>query len=244
MTEIGKEFMEKTKFQYLGRSDQSMGYPSPPLELGYSKEDMLIDLPAPESVTVGDIGLRDAIEKRTSIRNYSRESVSLEELSFLLWCTQGVKEVIGDEVTFRTVPSAGARHALETYILANNVDGLKAGVYRFLPIEHKLVEINTNSNITDKIIAACLGQGFIKSSAVTFIWTAVAYRMTYRYGQRGYRYLHLDAGHVCQNLYLSAECIGCGVCASGAFVDDDLNPLLGVDGEDEFVIFVAAAGKL
>jgi len=243
MPEIGKEFMEKTKFQHLGRSDQSLGCPSPPLELGYSGKDTLIDLPDPESVSVDDIAVREAIEKRTSVRNYSREPISLEELSFLLWCTQGIKQVIGDEATFRTVPSAGARHALETYILANNVDGLETGVYRFLPIEHKLVEISTETNIADKITAACLGQGFIKSSAVTFIWTAVAYRMTYRYGQRGYRYLHLDAGHVCQNLYLGAECIGCGVCASGAFVDDDLNPLLGVDGEGEFVIFVAAVGK-
>ncbi|MGM0771651.1 MAG: SagB/ThcOx family dehydrogenase [Halobacteriota archaeon] len=137
--------------------------------------------------------------------------------------------------TFRTVPSAGARYALETYILANNVEGLEKGVYRFLPIEHKLLAIRTDSDIGNNITAACLDQKFVKENAATFIWTAITYRMTYRYGQRGYRYLHLDAGHVCQNLY--------GVCAIAAFMDDEMNDILGIDGKEEFTIYVATLGK-
>ena len=243
MSGIGKEFMEKTQYRYLGRPDQSMGYPNPPLELGAEDTGRIIDLPQPEDVQVHDIGLRRAIEKRTSIRNYSREPLSLEELSYLLWCTQGVKEVVRDVATFRTVPSAGARHALETYILANNVQGLEKGLYRFLPIEHKLAEINMGKDIANQIGHACLDQPFVKTSAATFIWTAVPYRMAWRYGQRGYRYLHLDAGHVCQNLYLSASSVGCGVCAIAAFLDEELNPALGIDGENEFAIYVATVGK-
>jgi SagB-type dehydrogenase family enzyme len=240
---IGKEFMEKTQYRYLDKSDQSMGYPNPDLELGTEEKDKIIGLPWPGEIEIEDINLRKAIEKRTSVRNYSSEPLSLEELSYLLWCTQGVKEVVRNEATFRTVPSAGARHALETYILANNVKGLEKGLYRFLPIEHKLVEINTEKDIATNIRRGCLDQPFVTSSAVTFIWTAVPYRMTWRYGQRGYRYLHLDAGHVCQNLYLSAESVGCGVCAIAAFLDEEINPAMGIDGDNEFVIYVATVGK-
>ncbi len=243
MSETGKEFMKNTQYRYLGRSDQSIGYPQPPLEKEANDKDRITYLPKPNKIQVEDISLRQAIERRTSIRNYIPEPLSLEELSFLLWCTQGVKEVIRDAVTFRTVPSAGARHALETYILVNNVKGLEKGMYRFLPIEHKLVEVNMNKDISDKIKHACLDQSFVKSSAATFIWTAVPYRMAWRYGQRGYRYLHLDAGHVCQNLYLGAESVNCGVCAIAAFLDEEINPAIGVDGENEFVIYVATLGK-
>jgi SagB-type dehydrogenase family enzyme len=243
MNGIGKEFMERTKFRYLGRSDQSMGYPQPPLEVEAQDADRIIDLPQPADIQVKDVGLREAIEKRTSIRSYSSKPLSMDELSYLLWCTQGVKEVVRDAATFRTVPSAGARHALETYILANNVQGLEKGLYRFLPIEHKIIAIDMGKDIADKIRRGCLDQSFVKTSAATFIWSAVAYRMKWRYGERGYRYMHLDAGHACQNLYLSAEAIDCGVCAIAAFQDEEINSVLGIDGEEEFVIYVATVGK-
>lgn len=243
MSGTGKEFMEKTQYRYLGMSDQASGYPQPELELGAQDSDIIVDLPLPKDIKIEDIGLRKAIEKRSSVRNYSSEPLPIEELSYLLWCTQGVKEVVRDVVTFRNVPSAGARHALETYILVNNVQGLEKGLYRFLPIEHKLVEIDMGKDIADRVMRGCLDQPFVKSSAVTFIWTAVPYRMAWRYGQRGYRYLHLDAGHTCQNLYLSAGSVGCGVCAIAAFLDEEINPVIGVDGENEFVIYVATVGK-
>ena len=83
----------------------------------------------------------------------------------------------------------------------------------------------------------------VAASAVTFIWVAVVHRMAWRYGQRGYRYLHLDAGHACQNLYLAAESVGCGVCAIAAFDDEDVSRVLGLDGEDQFAIYVATVGK-
>jgi SagB-type dehydrogenase family enzyme len=241
--EIGKEFMEKTKYHYLAQSDQMKGLQQPPLELEYDKTKTVIDLPEPQEIKVKSISLREAIENRRSIRRYSKKSLTMEELSYLLWCTQGVKEVAQGQATFRTVPSAGARHAFETYILVNNVEGLQSGIYRFLAIEHKLIEMDTDLNIADQMVEACFGQTFVKTSAVTFIWTAVAYRMKWRYGERGYRYMHLDAGHVCQNLYLSAESIDSGVCAIAAFSDDDMNRLLNLDGENQFVIYIATVGK-
>jgi SagB-type dehydrogenase family enzyme len=132
---------------------------------------------------------------------------------------------------------------LETYLCANNVSGLTPGLYRFLALEHALVEENPRADFADRLAEACLGQETVKTCAATFIWTALVYRMTYRYGERGYRYLYLDAGHVCQNLYLAAEAIGCGACALAAFSDDDVNRLLGLDGESRFAIYLGTVGK-
>ena len=242
MSSIGKEFMEKTKFQYLDRSDQSSNLPQPPLEREYDASRPVIDLPKHENIKIRSLDLRQAIEGRRSIRKYSQEPLTIEELSYLLWVTQGVVHVTPG-ATFRNVPSAGARHALETYLLINNVSDVPEGIYRFLAIEHKLVEINTDPDIADKVTEGCLGQDFVRKSAVTFIWIADAYRMKWRYGERGYRYLHLDAGHACQNLYLSAGSVDCGVCAIAAFSDDYMNDLLELDGVEQFVIYIATVGR-
>jgi SagB-type dehydrogenase family enzyme len=242
MSSIGKEFMEKTKFQYLDRSDQSRNLSQPPLEMEYDASRPVIDLLGPENIKIRSFDLRQAIEGRRSIRKYSQEPLTIEELSYLLWVTQGVVQVTHG-ATFRNVPSAGARHALETYLLINNVRDVPDGIYRFLAIDHKLVEINTDSDIAERVTQGCLEQDFIRKSAVTFIWIADAYRMKWRYGERGYRYLHLDAGHACQNLYLSAGSLDCGVCAIAAFSDDYMNDLLELDGVEQFVIYIATVGK-
>ena len=244
MNPIGKEFIEKTKYQYLGESDQAKELPQPPLELEYDQTKQIIELPKPSEIKMGDESLRVAIEQRRSCRKYVAKSLSLDELSYLLWCTQGVMDVTPPFVTLRTVPSAGARHAFETILLINNVEGLEPGLYRFLAIEHKLVQLRIESDLAEKITKACLGQTMVQTSAVTFIWVAVSERMKWRYGERGYRYLHLDAGHVCQNLYLIAEGINCGVCAIAAYQDDELNRILNLDGEQQFVIYLATLGKI
>ena len=242
MSSIGKEFMEKTKFQYLDRSDQFRNIPQPPLEMEYDASRRVMELPRHENIKIRSFDLRQAIMDRRSIRGYSQEPLTIEELSYLLWVTQGVVQVTHG-ATFRNVPSAGARHALETYLLINNVKDVPEGIYRFLAIENRLVEINTDPDIADRVTQGCLGQDFIRKSAVTFIWVADAYRMKWRYGERGYRYLHLDAGHVCQNLYLSAGSLDCGVCAIAAFSDDHMNDLLELDGVEQFVIYIASVGK-
>ncbi len=240
---IGQEFMEITQYKFLGKSDQMKGLPQPPLELDHDKTKPIIELPTPTKIKVKDISLREAIENRASIRSYSEQPLTLEELSWLLWCTQGVKGVIQRPVTLRNVPSAGARHAFETYVLVNTVEGLQPGLYRFLATDHKLTAVNLEKGIADKITEASLKQPVVRRSAVTFIWIAVVYRMKWRYQERGYRYLHIDAGHVCQNLYLAAENIDCGVCAIGAFQDEEMNQLLELDGVEQFVIYLATVGK-
>lgn len=241
---IGHEFMVQTRYGNLEPSGQKQQLPQPPLEAFYHGTETIIDLPMPEDIPAINIDFMAAVELRTSVRDYDAYMpISLLELSFLLWCTQGVKQVLGDKASLRTVPSAGARHAFETYLLINNVEGLQPGLYRFLAFEHKLAQVNMTDTIAQEITQACLGQKFVSSSAVTFIWAADVARMTWRYGERGYRYLHLDAGHICQNLYLSAQVIGCGACAIAAFDDECINEVLGLDGEENFVVYVGTVGK-
>lgn len=240
---IGKEFMLKTQYEYLEESDQSKGLPQPPLQLPYDKDGVIIDLPSFSDIQLSNNDLIALIKDRKSLRKYSEKAISLKELSYLLWATQGVKEVVSRPATLRTVPSAGARHAFETYLLVNNVEGLQRGVYRYLAIENKLIQVNMDKDMAEKITEACLNQVFVKTSGVTFIWVAVVERMKWRYGERGYRFLHLDGGHVCQNLYLAAESIDCGTCAIAAYEDKEINKVLNLDGEEQFVIYISPVGK-
>ncbi len=240
---IGNDFIERTKFTNMTEIfDQRRGVAAPSLEELFV-EGNVIDLPSPDEAAPGDLSFKDLVDRRVSLRNFSRDPLSLEELSYLLWCTQGVKKVHRPLNTFRTVPSAGARHAFETYLLTNRVEGLGKGLYRFLAVKHRLGEVNPDPALTEKITHACFDQKFVAAGAATFIWTAVVQRMKWRYGERSYRYLHLDAGHVCQNLYLAAESVGCGACAIGAYDDDRMNQLLGIDGRHQFVIYMATVGK-
>ena len=235
--------MEKTKYQNLDTPDQILKLPQPPLVLPPSGQGKIIDLPDPKKTKRNTVDVFDAINKRVSVRAYSKVPLSLDELSYVLWCAQGVKEVTTRPATQRTVPSAGARHCFEPYILVNNVEGLEKGLYRFLAVDHKLQVVNTNADIHEKVVKACLDQRFMLNAAIALILTVDRYRMMWRYTERGYRYMHLDAGHVMQNLYLCAEAIDAGACAIAAFYDDMLNEALGLDGVEQFAIYVGVLGK-
>lgn len=215
----------------------------PAIELPLKEAKEIIDLPRPEQMQLPRLNLYEAITNRASLREYSSEKITLEELSFLLWCTHGVKEIRAGKVTFRTVPSAGCWHALNTYLMIQNVEGLKPGIYRFLAIEHKLALIDDDVQKNEKLAELCVTPQPVKKSAVTFLWVAHSYRMTIRYGNRSFRYLFLDAGHICQNLYLAAEAVNCGVCAIGGYDDEKMDALLGLDGENLFLVYAAALGK-
>ncbi|MGB2983430.1 MAG: SagB/ThcOx family dehydrogenase [Candidatus Bipolaricaulia bacterium] len=243
MEKIGGEFMEKTRYRHLEPSAQERGLTQPPLQVALAEESERIGLPKLDGISLGEIELRAAIEARRSLREYAEIPLRLEELSFLLWCTQGVRDHVSERATFRTVPSAGARHPFETVILANRVDGLEPALYQYLALDHCLIGIPSSHGAAERLTAACLGQGMISTSAATFVWIADSVRMTWRYGERGYRYLHLDAGHVCQNLYLASEAIHGGTCAIGAFDDDQVNDLLGLDGRERFAVYLATVGK-
>ena len=235
--------MEKTRYDNLSASDQTQGLPAPLLEKSVPQDTLIIPLPGPRDIKVLPLDLRSAIEQRRSIRHYARDPLTIEELAYLCWCTQGIVNVKAPYYTLRNVPSAGGRHAFETYLLINRVTGIHPGLYRYLAFSHQIVAVDVTKGMTAHVMAACLGQAFVRSSAVTFIWSTIIYRMAWRYSERAYRLVHLDAGHVCQNLYLAAEQIGCGTCAIGAFDDQQMADALGIDGEEEFVLYCATVGK-
>lgn len=239
---IGELFLDQTKYEHMGPPDQKRGVPQPPLHALF-RDGKRHSLPAAAGLGLGTLPLRTAVETRRSLRSYAPVPLSLAELSFLLWCSQGVKEESKGQYTLRTVPSAGARHALETLLLVHRVEGLSPGLYQYDAARHGLVQWDAPDDISERVMAACLNQPLVGSSAVTFAWIAERARMTWRYGERGIRYLFLDAGHVCQNLLLGAEAIGAGGCAVAAFSDDDLNRVLELDGKQRFAVYLAAIGK-
>ncbi len=240
----GQEFMVNTRYENLSPTPQEGGVvPQPPLELPLPEGAALISLPPHETISVPHMDLRSAVEGRRTIRKYAPVPLTLEETAYLLWVSQGVKHVSARPATARTVPSAGARHAFETYLLVNRVEGLEPGLYRYMAIEQGLVNLNAVADIAAQLKDACLEQPQLENCAAAFIWVAVVERMFWRYVERGYRYLHLDAGHVCQNLALGAEQIGAGICPIAAFDDEKLNTVLSLDGESMFVVYLATVGK-
>lgn len=230
-------------------TDQDKGVPLPPMEKPFPEDVELVDLIKPENFTGGEVSLLKVINQRRSRRRFTDDPLSLEELSFLLWATQGVKEIVPayrrtGQATMRTVPSAGARHAFETYLIVSRVTGVEPGLYRYLPIEHKLLSLSSQPDLMAKLAEACYDQNFVKRSAVCFLWSVIPYRMEWRYHIFSHKNIALDAGHVCQNLYLAAESIGAGTCAIGAYHQKKTDALIGVDGEEEFVIYLAPVGKI
>jgi len=241
---IGAEFLRLTQHAFLSPSAQQCGKPTPPLTIMTCAPDaQRIPLPSPQGAESKAMDFLTLATQRESVREYAPTPISLSELSYLLWCSQGVKKTLDKSATLRTVPSAGARHALETILLVNRVAELAPGLYQYLALEHALAAQRNDRGLGRAICRACLGQDFVEECAIFFIWLAVPYRMTWRYGERGYRYLFLDAGHACQNLYLAAESIGCGCCAVAAYDDEEMNRLTAADGENTFVIYAAAVGK-
>ncbi|MBM4338658.1 MAG: SagB/ThcOx family dehydrogenase [Deltaproteobacteria bacterium] len=226
-------------------TDQNRGMDPPPIEKPYPADALRIDLVKPaEWKHIPNIDLTKAIRNRQSRRMYKREPLTLEEVSFLLWTTQGVRGEVEWGHAYRTVPSAGCRHALETYLAVFRLEGLDAGIYRYLPLSHQLLFEFSEKNLAGKIVSATFGQPYAGNSSLTFIWTAIPYRMEWRYGLAAHRVIAMDAGHVCQNLYLACEAIGAGTCAIGAYDQEAMDQLLHLDGEEEFVIYMAPVGKV
>ncbi|MCB5270946.1 MAG: SagB/ThcOx family dehydrogenase [Candidatus Cloacimonetes bacterium] len=241
---IGTDFARLTSNVYAQKSDQELGLLRPDAIKARSGE--IFSLPAVGKLDFGEISLQDAIVQRRSLRKYSDEPLSQEELSFLLYCSSWSRDFRSNErmeITFRNVPSAGSRHPIETFVNVRRVTGLKPGLYYYHPIKHCLILQDESPGVQTRILEGCFGQEMIQGAAANFIYTALPYRTTWRYGQRGYRYIYIDAGHIGQNLSLAAEAVGAGACMIGAYLDEALNDVLGIDGTQEFVIYVAAVGK-
>ena len=226
-------------------TEQNRGVEPPPIQKPCPPGSRTIALVRPgQWKSIKNVPIEEAIAKRQSRRVYTSEGITLDELSFLLWATQGLRNQNFKGDNFRTVPSAGCRHALETYIAAFRVGGISKAIYRYLPVRHELVEFVKHDALEELISRAAFDQSFAGQSAATFIWTTIPARMEWRYSLASYKVIALEAGHVCQNLYLACEAIGAGTCAIAAYDQELADSILGVDGVEEFTIYMAPVGKI
>ena len=180
------------------------------------------------------------LKKRKSIRSYSKKELELEKLSFLLWSSTGIlRNEHGFE--FRTAPSAGALYPIETYIIINNVQDVAHGIYHY-NIENHNLELLKEGDFRREAALAALHQYFLTEASVIFVWSAIFNRSKWKYKERAYRYIFLDAGHIAQNLALASIYVDLGSCQVGAFFDDEMNQLIGLDGVNESVIYLSTVG--
>ena len=191
-------------------------------------------------VALPEANLWDVLRARRSRRKFRDEPMPQETLMLLLWAAQGITQP--GHWPLRTAPSAGALYPVETYVCAARVEGVEPGVYHWELPEERLALVAPRDDVAAAAQAACLDQGMVGEAQVTFVWSAIWGRSAQKYGDRALRYVYLDAGHLAENLHLAATGLGLGACMIGAFLDDEMNALVGVDGEVESVVYAACVG--
>jgi len=205
-----------------------------------------IELPAPAFDS--EYSIEKVLQGRRSVRKYTDDPLTLEEVSQLLWAAYGItysRDGMPDFLRggLKTAPSAGARYPLEVYLVAGNVIDLSAGIYWYIPEGHKILRL-ADGDGREGLEAACLGQKFAGEAPASIVWSAVYERCTEKYGDRGRdRYVCMDLGHSAQNIYLQCGSLGLGSCAIGAFTDDMLKKLIGMT-EEEVPLYVMPVGRL
>ena len=234
----GDDFQQSTKY-FRNKTIEGPDWSIQPELYKIYPNSKKINLPKPSILSTN---LDDALRKRKSMRNFTSRSITKEQLSYLLWASTGIqRKEMGFE--FRTAPSAGALFPIETYVVINNVESLSKGVYHYNIKGHFLEEIKSGDN-SYNIAKAALDQDMCADAAVVFIWTGVFNRSKCKYGQRAYRYIYLDAGHIAENLALAATGLGLGSCQIAALFDDEVNKIIDVDGSDESTIYMSVVGNI
>ena len=242
----GRNFMKSDSLSPYDtfESDQDLKLPQPPLAKAPMTDQAM---PLPRNFS--DLSLQNdfitVLTERKSSRVYTQQPISLLPLSFLLWATQGIKDIRGKSyATLRTVPSGGARHPFETYLLIQHVEGLQPGAYHYLPMGHQLEFLHPVESLPAGISLSLEEQSWAAKASVIFYWSFVAYRCEWRYGIWAHRPALTDAGHVGQNLYLACAALGLGTCAIAAYDQTICDSLFDLDGEEEFIVYAAPVGTI
>jgi SagB-type dehydrogenase family enzyme len=234
---IGDRFQQETKYSRnkLGNGPDWSIRPEP---YKHYPNNQKIKLPPPKSTST--VSLDDAIQNRRSIRDFSKKALTMNQLSYLLWASTGInRKEYGFEL--RTTPSAGALYPIETYLVINNVENILQGTYHY-NIKHHLLEKIKTGDFRKEISKAALDQIMCYHAAVVFIWTAIFNRSKCKYGERAYRYIYLDAGHIAENIALSATSLKLGSCQIAALYDDEVNQLIDIDGKKESTVYMSVIG--
>lgn len=202
-----------------------------------------IPLPEPDLLPDIDVNFLELIETRQSAAEFEDGSITLQELSYLLWCTQGVKMVLPDGRTLRNVPATCGVHALETVLLVCRVDDLERGIYRFLPLEHALEYYPEDVGLPMEIERILWDECNASHGCVTFLWMANIALAKASYGETARQGVYVDAGYACQNLYLTARALDCRIQKHDQFDRDAISDLLGLDGDTGAIIHAATVGR-
>lgn len=237
---IGERFHYETSLTWRGvLGDLFRAKPKKPPQYKTYPGAKLVKLPSPK---YRGMTLEDAIKKRRSVRNYSPKTLSISQLSQLLFAAQGITgKMYGQPL--RTAPSAGALYPFEIYLVVNNVQGLSKGIYHYAILNHEL-ELVKLGDFSNQVTDAGLKQDMLGDADVTFVLSAIFDRVRHKYGERGFRYVYIEAGHISQNIYLQAVSLGLGSVSVGAFLDEKVNQLIGINGYTEAVIYLHAIGTL
>ena len=236
----GDSFQQKSKYERNKLPRHALDWGNKPKTYKiYSADFKRIKLPEPKFNK--SIDFWSVIKSRHSTRKFSNEPLSIMDLSMFLFGISGLSRIF-PQYAFRTVPSAGGLYPIETYAAINNITGLEKGIYHYEVQDHTL-SLLKKGDFRKEVAEGCLDQKIAYDSAVNFIWTAMIDRSRWKYLQRCYRYIYLDAGHIGQNFYLVAEALNLGACTIGAIYDDELNHLLEIDGKNETTIYVGVVGK-
>jgi SagB-type dehydrogenase family enzyme len=233
---IGDDFLQTTKYERGKLPRHSLDWSRKPSLLKEYPNSERIPLLEPQ--TQEGLTLWEVMRKRRSKRAYTNEPITLEELSKILWATQGITAHVSGHA-LRTAPSAGALYPIETYLWVNRITNLKQGLYHYAVQSHEL-ELLKEGNFSKEVAQGALDQKMAGDAAVTFIWSAIIERSRWKYLQRAYRYIFIDVGHIAQNLALAVEALGLGSCQIGALYDDEMNTLLDLDGIEESVIYMSS----
>lgn len=235
---IGDLFQQETKYHRGKLPGGPLIWSAKPKTYKIYATSPRIELDTPE--LKGGMPLWEVIQTRQSIRGYRNIPLKKKHLSQLLWASQGIsRETMGFE--FRTAPSAGALYPVETYLVLNNVDGIEQGVYHYDVKNHQL-DLLKSGDFRMDVARAALDQDMAYSANVVFVWTALFERSKWKYKQRAYRYIYLDAGHIAENLALAAVALGLGTCQIGALYDDEVNQIVDIDGVNESILYMSVVG--
>lgn len=239
MSGIGDRFQQELKYLRGRLPGGRLDFSSKPATYKVYSDAPQISLPQPE--TAGGEPLWAVVQARRSVRRYGDQPLTLEQISQLLWASQGIT-LQRPNIDLRATPSAGALYPGETYLAVHNVADLEPGIYHYQVQAHVLEQLRLG-DCRAETAAAALDQAIARTAGVVFIWTGIFLRSKWKYKQRAYRYVYLDAGHIAQNLALAAVGLGLVTCQIAALYDDEANALLMVDGEDESVIYMSTVGR-
>jgi len=235
---IGERFHQETSLPWRGALGGTLrAKPKKPPQYKTYSGATKVKLPEP---AYRGMVLEEALRARRSVRNYSAKGIGLAQLSELLFAAQGITGRSYGR-SLRAAPSAGALYPFEIYVIANNVEDLARGIYHYSVLDHAL-ELVEAGDFRGRITASGLEQEMLGNAGITLVLSAIFDRARHKYGERGFRYVYMEAGHISQNISLQAVSLGLGSVSVGAFVDEKVNQLIGIDGHAEAAIYLHAVG--